>query len=48
MRKEPRKQWKTPEIRTYGTFESMTQVCDKTFGSNDGFTFQGQAIVCAS
>lgn len=42
-------QWVSPEVRRYGTFESTTQDgCDKKFGTGDGFTFQGQAIVCAS
>ena len=38
--------WVSPEIRKYGTFEAITQGCDKTLGSSDGFTFMGQAIVC--
>jgi hypothetical protein len=40
--------WVSPEIRRYGTFESATQGCDKTLGSSDSFTFQGQAIVCSA
>lgn len=40
--------WTPPEIRRYGTFETATQSCDKMFGGSDGFTFMGQAIVCAS
>lgn len=43
-----RRPWIAPQITRYGTFESTTQGCDKTLGSNDGFTFQGQAITCAS
>ena len=39
--------WVSPEIRKYGTFETATQGCDKTLGLSDGFTFQGQAIVCS-
>jgi hypothetical protein len=39
--------WVSPEIRRYGTFEAATQGCDKTMGATDGFTFQGQAIVCS-
>lgn len=38
--------WVSPEIRRYGTFEAITQECDKQLGSADGFTFIGQAIVC--
>lgn len=42
-------QWVSPSLRRYGTFENTTQQgCDKSFGTNDGFTFEGQAIVCAS
>ena len=44
-----RQQWVTPEVRRYGTFETTTQDgCDKQYGIGDGFTFVGQAIVCAS
>jgi hypothetical protein len=42
-----KKKWISPEIRRFGTFETATQGCDKTWGSTDGFTMQGQAIVCA-
>jgi len=41
-----KKNWISPENRRYGTFEAATQGCDKTWGASDGFTFQGQAIVC--
>lgn len=42
-------QWVTPEVRRYGTFETTTRDgCDKKLGTGDGFTFVGQAIVCAS
>lgn len=40
--------WVPPRIRRYGSFETATQGCDKHFGGADGFTFMGQAIVCAS
>lgn len=43
-----RRTWISPEIKKYGTFEATTQGCDKTFGSTDGFTFQGATITCAS
>jgi hypothetical protein len=42
-----KKVWVSPEIRRYGTFEAATQGCDKIWGASDGFTFQGQAIVCS-
>jgi hypothetical protein len=49
MLQERARPWVSPVLRRYGTFECTTQdVCDKTLGSSDGFTFQGQAIVCAS
>ena len=44
--RQTKRAWTKPTIRTYGTFESTTQECDKDLGSSDGFTFQGQAIVC--
>lgn len=40
--------WMAPQIHRYGTFEQKTQGCDKMFGENDGFTFTGQPVVCAS
>jgi hypothetical protein len=46
--KEAKRRWVAPEVRRYGTFEEATQGCDKTYGGEDGFTFMGQAIVCAS
>ncbi|MGH7665414.1 MAG: hypothetical protein ACRENI_14170 [Gemmatimonadaceae bacterium] len=42
------KSWTVPSIRRYGTFEAATQGCNKDYGTTDGFTFQGLAIVCAS
>jgi hypothetical protein len=46
---QQQQQWVSPVVRRYGTFENTTkQGCDKTFGTTDGFTFQGVAIVCAS
>ena len=45
---EVKKEWVAPEVQRYGTFESATQYCDKQFGGADGFTFMGNAIVCAS
>jgi hypothetical protein len=43
-----KRKWTTPEVRKFGTFEAATQGCDKTWGLDDGFTFDGQAIVCAA
>jgi hypothetical protein len=48
MAAEARRKWISPEVRRFGTFEAATQGCDKTLGTSDGFTFQGQAIVCAA
>jgi hypothetical protein len=31
-----------------GSLRELTLGCDKTFGSTDGYTFQGQGIVCTS
>ena len=43
-----KRKWISPEVRRFGTFETATQGCDKTWGTTDGFTFAGQAIVCAA
>ena len=48
MQQGRRKQWSAPQIQKYGTFEQQTLECDKMLGGEDGFTFMGQAIVCAS
>ena len=49
MNQQTKQTWTSPEIRRYGTFETATQwFCDKDFGPKDGFTFQGDPIVCAS
>jgi hypothetical protein len=37
-----------PALRVLGSVAELTQGCDKTMGSSDGFTFQGQGIVCRS
>jgi hypothetical protein len=42
----PKRQWVTPDIRRFGTFEAATLGCNKDLGSSDGFTFQGQGIAC--
>jgi hypothetical protein len=43
-----KRKWISPEVRRFGTFEAATQGCDKMFGEYDGFTFMGNAIVCAA
>ena len=35
-----------PAVLELGTLHELTLDCDKTFGHSDGYTFQGQAIVC--
>ena len=42
--KEVKKQWVTPEIQKFGSFEATTQKCIKAFGSSDGFTWQGNDV----
>jgi hypothetical protein len=44
-------EWVTPEIKKFGSFEAATQRCIKDFGSQDGFTWQGNVVPihwCAS
>jgi len=43
-----KRKWIKPEVRRFGTFEAATQGCDKTWGASDGFTFEGEAIVCTA
>lgn len=43
-----KRKWTSPEVRKFGTFEAATQGCDKTWGTTDGFTMEGIAIVCAA
>ena len=40
--------YEPPTIHVIGSVIGLTLYCDKTLGSSDGFTFQGNAIVCAS
>jgi hypothetical protein len=50
MKNQPaleKRSWTAPKVQKYGTFVAAT-LCDKDLGSTDGFTFQGQAIVCVS
>lgn len=44
---QAKREWTAPTLTVYGDVEEITQGCDKTYGSSDSFTFQGQAIVCA-
>jgi hypothetical protein len=43
-----KRRWVTPDVQSFGTFEAATQGCDKTIGSTDGYTFQGQGVVCVA
>lgn len=45
---EQKRRWAAPTVRRFGTFETATQGCDKTYGSADGFTFEGQTITCSA
>ena len=40
--------YEPPALRVLGSVQELTQGCDKTLGDSDGFTFNGQAIVCRS
>ena len=40
--------YEAPILVELGAFEELTLGCDKNLGASDGFTFQGQAIVCTS
>ena len=40
--------YESPSLVVLGAVNELTLGCDKTLGSSDGFTFQGQAIVCSS
>lgn len=40
----PKRRWATPEVRSFGTFETATQACIKALGSSDGFTWQGNTV----
>ena len=43
-----KKTYSTPELQTHGSVEALTLVQNKTYGPNDGFTFQGDQIANAS
>ena len=41
--------YEAPALVELGLLQELTLGCtDKTYGSSDGFTFQGQAITCTS
>jgi hypothetical protein len=40
--------YEAPALVDIGALQELTLACDKRLGSSDGFTFQGQAIVCSS
>lgn len=40
--------YEPPKLAVLGTVADLTQGCDKMNGSSDGFTYNGQAIVCRS
>jgi hypothetical protein len=46
LKHEPKPQYEPPRVTVLGAVHELTQGCDKTYGSSDGFTFQGQAIMC--
>jgi hypothetical protein len=42
------KVYSAPKLIVYGPVEEITQGCDKSFGTTDGFTFRGLPIQCTS
>ena len=41
--------WTAPNLTAHGTVKEITASgCDKMFGTSDGYTFAGAAIVCKS
>ena len=40
--------YEAPHLTLIGSVHELTLGCDKTYGSSDGFTFQGQSTVCGS
>jgi hypothetical protein len=40
--------YEAPALVEIGAFQELTLGCNKDLGQSDGFTFQGQAIVCSS
>ncbi|HYD54488.1 MAG TPA: hypothetical protein VEA99_17780 [Gemmatimonadaceae bacterium] len=48
MKDQLKKQWTRPTIQSYGSFETITQACDKQLGGSDGYTFINAPIVCSA
>ena len=46
-----RQQWDAPQLVRFGVFRELTEQgvnpCNKGLGASDGFTFNGQIIVCS-
>jgi hypothetical protein len=40
--------YEPPALTVVGSVVELTLGCDKLWGKSDGFTFQGNSIVCAS
>ena len=40
--------YEAPSLVVLGAVDELTLGCDKTIGSSDGYTFQGQGITCSS
>jgi hypothetical protein len=40
--------YEAPALVELGGLQELTLGCDKQMGASDGFTFQGQSIVCSS
>ena len=40
--------YEAPALVELGALQELTLGCDKQWGSTDGFTMMGQAIVCSS
>jgi hypothetical protein len=45
---EIKRPYEAPALTVIGTVHELTQWCDKRHGRSDGFTFNGQVIVCKS
>ena len=41
---EQKKEWKQPELTVLGNVETLTLAKTKSFGTSDGFIFNGIAI----
>jgi hypothetical protein len=40
--------YEPPTLLVLGSLSKLTQYCNKTWGSSDGFTFNNDPIVCTS